>query len=290
MRSAPVGVALAPRRVAQDRVRRERAALPGRQQERPLRVVARRDLVGHRRQLAEQLGDREVDEAVGRRDPPPRLVPVVVGEHDARRAGEDGVEQPVAGVRPVAEAGPPHAVRAHQRAALGERPQRGGARRAVGQGRPERAVQHDGRDRAEPRVGAASPRRRRRRTRPGRCSAAARSGARSASVSSPAASTSRAWISGSGSGPSGGATTGRRRWNTLRGNSKLKNVASYFSNCVERRQHVVGEAGRLGHEHVDAHDDVELLDRLRASAGCRRSSGPGCPTRRSSPGSAAGGR
>ena len=42
----------------------------------------------------------------------------------------------------------------------------------------------------------------------------------------------RAWISGSGSGPSGGSSTGRRRWNTFFGKSKLKNVASNFSYWV----------------------------------------------------------
>ena len=63
-------------------------------------------------------------------------------------------------------------------------------------------------------------------------SAAARNGAMSSSVTSPAASRIRLWISGSSSGPAGGASTGRRRWKTLRGNSPLKNVDSNFSNCV----------------------------------------------------------
>ena len=79
---------------------------------------------------------------------------------------------------------------------------------------------------------ATAPHERERRTVHDPASAAARNGAMSSSVTSPAASRIRLWISGSSSGPAGGASTGRRRWKTLRGNSQLKNVDSNFSNCV----------------------------------------------------------
>ena len=62
-------------------------------------------------------------------------------------------------------------------------------------------------------------------------SAAARSGATTASSYTPSARHSRAWISHSGSVPGAGSNSGGRRWKTLRGNSRLKNVHSHFSYC-----------------------------------------------------------
>ena len=57
-----------------------------------------------------------------------------------------------------------------------------------------------------------------------------------------------------------------------------------------RGQHVVGEAGGLGHRHVDHDEQVEGDAAPRASAGCRPASAPGCRSRRASPGSGRGGR
>ncbi len=47
-----------------------------------------------------------------------------------------------------------------------------------------------------------------------------------------------------------------------RGKSKLKNVASHFSNWVAAGQHVVGQPGRLGEGDVDHHEGVERRQRL----------------------------
>ena len=47
-----------------------------------------------------------------------------------------------------------------------------------------------------------------------------------------------------------------------RGNSRLKNVASHFSNCDRGRQHVVGAARGLGHRDVDHDHEVERGERL----------------------------
>ena len=43
------------------------------------------------------------------------------------------------------------------------------------------------------------------------------------------ASSSRVWISGSGSVPGRAGTTGLRRWKSFRGNSSVKNAASHFA-------------------------------------------------------------
>ena len=77
-----VGVALPPRRVADDRVRRERATLAGRQHERPFLVDGRRRPIGQPLDLAEQFGNVELDLPVA--DPAPGFVVGVVGRHDAR--------------------------------------------------------------------------------------------------------------------------------------------------------------------------------------------------------------
>jgi hypothetical protein len=101
-----VEVLLPPRRVTQDRVRRERAPFPGREQERPVRIVPRRCLAGQLGQLGQELGDLDVDQTVGGLDALPRRLPRVVSEHDPRRALDDRVEQPVTGIGARAEAGP----------------------------------------------------------------------------------------------------------------------------------------------------------------------------------------
>ena len=80
------------------------------------------------------------------------------------------------------------------------------------------------------------------------------------------------------------SSTGRRRWKTLCGKSKLKNVASHFSNWVARRQHVVGQPRRLGHgtSITTTKSSASSASRMRC---CRRASAPGCRSRRSWPGS-----
>ena len=76
-----------------------------------------------------------------------------------------------------------------------------------------------------------------------------------------------AWISGSGRVPGSGSSSGARRWNVLRGNSRLKNVASHFSNWLAAGQHVVGVPRGLGHRYVDDHDQLECLERLADALG-----------------------
>ena len=61
-----------------------------------------------------------------------------------------------------------------------------------------------------------------------------------------------------GSGSTIGGAGGRRS----RGNSRVKNVASHFSNCDGGGQHVVGEPGGLGHGDVDDDDEVERVEGL----------------------------
>ena len=73
--------------------------------------------------------------------------------------------------------------------------------------------------------------------------AASRSGVRSASVYAPSALHRREWISYSGSVPASGSKMGRRRWYTLRGNSRLKNVHSHFSYCE-------AAGSKIGRAHV----------------------------------------
>jgi len=70
-------------------------------------------------------------------------------------------------------------------------------------------------------------------------------------------STRRAWISGSGRGPSGGVSSGRRRWNTLRGNSKLKTSPRTSRTASPPAAHSRPVA-RLGHEDVYGYDDIQL--------------------------------
>ena len=107
----------------------------------------------------------------------------------------------------------------------------GAAAAAPWKRRSERAVQQDGGDGRELRIGGGRLGERRRDSSRLR-SAAERSASTTVGSRRPRASTMRAWISGSGSGPSGGTSTGRRRWKTFFGKSKLKNVASNFSYWV----------------------------------------------------------
>ena len=203
-----------------------------------------------------------MDEAVVGLDALPRRLPGVVGEHDTRRAVDDRVEQPVAGIGARAEPGAVDAVGVDLCATDHHRPQRRGSRRAVRQRRPERAVQHDRRDggRASGRWSVASANAAANSSRPR--SAAARSGSITSGSRRPAASTMRAWISGSGSGPSGGSSTGRRRWNTFLRELEVEERRLELLELGGGRQHVVRLPRRLGHEHVDADAHVERPHRL----------------------------
>ena len=141
-----VGVLLPPRRVAQDRVRGERAPLTSGQEQRPVGVVTGRSLVAQLGELVEKLGDVEVDEPVVGLDPRPRRLPGVVGEHDTGRAVDDRVEQPVAGVGARAESGAFDAVgvasaRSGSPSATAQPPpprRAGASRRGCGRARPAR--------------------------------------------------------------------------------------------------------------------------------------------------------
>ena len=107
-----------------------------------------------RGQLVQQLGDGQVDAAVLGAHPAPAVLVLVDGEHDAGRAGQDGVEQPLPELQALTvEAGPAHRVGERHGAAVGRTPEDGRRRGAVGQGRSEGAVEHDRGQRAERRVG-----------------------------------------------------------------------------------------------------------------------------------------
>src|SRR5262249_23835704 len=147
-----VGVGLPPPGIAHDGVRGERAPLACGQEERPIRIVARRSLAAEAGQLLEQLGDVEVNAPVWCLDAAPRLVVLVVGEHDARRAAQDRVEEVLARLETLAEPGAAHARRAHRGAAVRRRPERGGGGGAPRQRRAKRPVEDRRRDGAEPRV------------------------------------------------------------------------------------------------------------------------------------------
>ena len=110
-----------------------------------------------------------------------------------------------------------------------------------------------------------------------RAAAAARSGARSSSSSAPSARTSRAWISGSGSVPGSGSSSGARRWKSLCGNSKLKNVASAFSNCARARAARSRRGARSrSSRRRSPRRSSSALERLAHALRCRRASAPGC--------------
>ena len=144
---------------------------------------------------------------------------------------EDGVEQRLAGRRSGAEPSPLDRVRERLGAAVRRRPQDGRSRRVVGQRRTERPVEHDrrqpaelrlGGDGGEERLGEPSPGSRR----PPPAAGAGRPrsplrGLRTAERGSPV----RPACPGAARGAAGGG--GRRS----HGKSKLKNVASHFSNC-----------------------------------------------------------
>ena len=97
-------------------------------------------------QLAEPLGDAEVDAPVRSGDPAPRLLVVVDAERQAARARKDRVEQRLARLEAVTvEAGTLHAFGEVEGAAVGGSPQDRGTGSAVGQRRAERAIEHHGR-------------------------------------------------------------------------------------------------------------------------------------------------
>src|SRR5262249_46868497 len=123
------------------------------EQERPGRIVAGRSLLAKRLELIEQFRDAEVDAAVVGLNPAPRLSVVVGGEHHARRAVENGVEEPFARLESLAKPRAVDASGVQRRTAGRGGPQRGGGRRVVRERRAERAIQQDRGDGAEAGVG-----------------------------------------------------------------------------------------------------------------------------------------
>ena len=235
MRSAPRGVALAPRRVAEDRVGGERAALAGRQHERERRDRRRAaPRSASAVELVEQLGDR-------RGGPGRRRCAAAASRPRARRrvnTTPDGLARMASkSASPASRPSPSKPARATDvgvrlRAAVRRAPQdgRGRARRraasarACGRARPARA----GRARAWRRRRRRTPRRTSARPSLGRRAqrrevvlGRPRRAPRTAGRGSPARRACPAAARAAGGG-------GGRR---CRGKSKLKNVASHFSNC-----------------------------------------------------------
>ena len=259
MRSAPSASRFRQAGSRQDGVGGERSPLPGGEQERPVRVVA--GGIAEIRQLGQQVGDRDVDHPVGGRDAPPGRVELVVGEHDARRAVHDGVEQAVPGVGTASEARPLDPVRIEQCAALGDRPKGGGAGRTVRQRGTERAVEHDRGDGAEDGVGRD------------------RGGERGGELGATALGCVAQWlqvvvVDDPGGFDESGVDLGLGERTVRRldhGTAEMEDIARELE-VEERglvllelrrgRQHVVGHPGGLGHEDVDDDDGVEGSDRL----------------------------
>ena len=189
--------------------------------------------VGQRRQLVEQLGDDQLDAPVG----------VPTRRHTSsdsssvnttpERAGEDGVEQPLGRPRGPRRSRPAARRRGCSSRSAARRPtapppprrRRAASVRACGRARPAPARRAAGRRRSRRRRRrrtAAGPRARRRPQRRQLLVGRARRPPRRGGRGSPARAAARR----------APAAPGWRRWNTLRGNSKLKNVASHFSNWV----------------------------------------------------------
>ena len=246
---------------------RERPALAGRQHERPVGVGRRRGLGGQRRQLVEQLGDGQVDAAVVGGQAAPRLVVVVVGDHDARRRRQDRLEQRLARLEPFAEPGPAHAVGVGLGAPVGGAPQarrprrrrRAASARACGRGATGASGPSSGWAPSRPKKASANS------ARPDVGGGRRGEGVGDALAgSAPDASTSRAWISGSGSGPSGGVEQRPAQVEDVAGELEVEERRLPLLELGRGRQHVVGEPRRLGHGDVD--DD----ERARATPSASR--------------------
>ncbi len=98
------------------------------------------------------------------------------------------------------------------------------------------------------------------------CAAAARNGARSWSLRAPAASTSRAWISGSARGPSGAVEHRVAEVEHVAGEVEVEERRLVLLELGRRRQHDVRQSGRLGHAHVDHDERVERSQRVAHAA------------------------
>ena len=163
-RSAPSPSLLAPRRVADDRVGGERAPLAGREHERPLGVVTGRRLVAIAASSSSSSGITSWTRPSAVRTRRHTVVRLVLGEHDARRAGEDGVEEPVGGVRSRRRSRPGARRRGCSSRIAGRRPtapppprrRRAGSGRACGRARPAPARRAPGRPAVAARKAAAN--------------------------------------------------------------------------------------------------------------------------------------
>ena len=211
------------------------------------------------------------DAAVGCVQAAPRLVVVVDGERDARRARQDGVEQRLAELGTVAlDAGAADRVRVGEGAAVGEAPERRRSRRghAVGRGqrRAERLVQQHRQQLAE--VGVASRRGRgRRRGTPAGPAAAAVGERREVVVRVGAEGAAQAGVD---------LVLRQRAGHRLEDRApevedvprelEVEERALPLLELRRRRQHVVGLARRLGEGDVDDDDEVERAAAPRACA------------------------
>ena len=221
------------------------------------------------------------------------FVRLVDGEHHAGRAGEDRRRRARSPPRRLVavEAGARDAAGSGHRARCARPAQRRGRRRAVGQRRPERAVEQHRRDRAEARASAAARARNARRVR----AAAALGGVaqrREVGLGERAERLAQAGVDlGLGSRRAGRRVeqpggAGGSSWREI----EVEERRLRLLELRRRRQHVVREPRRLGHRHVDHDERVERARAPRACAASRRASAPGCRPRRSSRDSASGGR
>ncbi len=225
-----------------------------------------------RRELLEQLGDHEVDLAVGRVEALPGLVVVVDGEHDAgtgwrasrrrarrrRRSRRAAPTRDATGSRSARDPTPRPRLR-------GPRPASG---RASRRGRR--------RERREVRLLDHRRRGTRRRTRPGpaRRPRAARRGRRRCRrrARAPAAR----WISGSGSVPGSGSRIGARSWNDVL--RELEREERRLPLLVLRRRRAARSrrSARSRSSRRRSPRRSRARRAPRACAGCRPASAPGC--------------